>query len=93
MKVLDNETPERPDISYPTAWNYKLIGRDIDKLVNCVKSGMIDRNNKKHTCTQGNASRTGKFHSYNTTCTVANEEERNELFKYFEDHCDVDMVI
>ena len=74
MKILDNATPEKPDISYPTSWNYKLIGRDLDKLVTCVKEGMQELDNKKHTCTQGNISRTGKFHSYNTSCTVASEE-------------------
>jgi len=90
MKILDNQTPKRPNITYPTQWNYKLIGRDLDKLIYCVKDAMQD---KKHTCTQGNTSRTGKFHSYNTSCIVENEEERNKLFKYFEEHCDVDMVI
>jgi putative lipoic acid-binding regulatory protein len=93
MKVMDNNTPERPDINYPTTWNYKLIGRDLDKLICCVQDCMKEAGDKTHTCTQGNASRTGKFHSYNTSCTVENEEERNKLFKYFEDHSDVDMVI
>jgi putative lipoic acid-binding regulatory protein len=93
MKVLDNASSQRPDISYPTTWNYKLIGKDLDKLVCCVKDCMKEAGEKTHTCTQGNSSRTGKFHSYNTSCTVDNEEERNKLFKYFEDHSDVDMVI
>ena len=90
MKILDKDMPERPDISYPTTWKYKLIGRDLDKLVDCVKACMQD---KIHTCTQGNISKTGKFHSYNTSCTVGSEEERNKIFKYFEEHADVDMVI
>ncbi len=88
--ILDSSCTDKPEISYPVAWNYKLIGRDINKLKTCVKEAMAD---KKHTCTQGNASRTGKFHSYNTSCTVENEEERNKIFKYFEEHSDVDMVI
>ena len=88
--VLDETCKTRPDIEYPTTWNYKIIGRDLDKLIACVKEAMGD---KKHTCTQGNISRTGKFHSYNTSCTVDNEEERNKIFKYFENHHDVDMVI
>ena len=91
--ILDNECKTRPDIDYPTTWNYKLIGRDLDKLVACVKVIMKETNDKKHTCTQGNTSRTGKFHSYNTSCIVDNEEERNTIFKYFEEHDAVDMVI
>ena len=88
--ILDDACKTRPDIDYPTSWSYKLIGRDLDALITCVKEVMGE---KKHTCTQGNASKTGKFHSYNTTCTVETEEDRNRIFKAFEDHKDVDMVI
>ena len=88
--LLDEACKTRPDIDYPTSWNYKLIGRDIDKLIQCVKDAMGD---KPHHCTQGNVSRTGKFHAYNTNCTVEDEAERNRIFKYFEDHSAVEMVI
>jgi len=88
--ILDNACKTRPDIDYPTTWNYKIIGRDLDKLIACVKEAMGE---KPHTCTQGNTSRTGKFHAYNTSCTVETEEERNNIFKYFETHADVDMVM
>jgi len=90
MKILNSETKERPEISYPTNWGFKLIGRDKDKLLACIKEAMGE---KEHLCSLGNASRTGKFHSYNASCTVNTEEERNRIFKYFEDHEDVDMVI
>ena len=88
--TLDGKTKERPDIEYPTNWGFKLIGRDKDKLLACIKEAMGE---KEHLCSLGNASRTGKFHSYNASCTVDTEEERNKIFKYFEDHNDVDMVI
>jgi len=91
--ILDSECKTRPDIDYPTTWNYKLIGRDLDKLIACVKVIMKETGDKKHTCTQGNTSRTGKFHSYNTSCIVENEEERNKIFKFFEESDAVEMVI
>jgi len=91
--ILDEACKTRPDIDYPTSWSYKLIGRDLDKLIACVKEIMKEVGDKKHTCSQGNTSKTGKFHAYNTTCTVDNEEERNKIFKYFETHEDVDMVM
>ncbi len=90
MKILDNQTAQKPDITYPTNWGFKLIGRDKEKLLACIKEAMGD---KEHLCSVGNASRTGKFHSYNASCTVESEEERNKIFKFFEDHDDVDMVI
>ena len=88
--VLDNNTPEKPEINYPTNWGFKLIGRDKEKLKACIKEVMGD---KAHLCSSGNASRTGKFHSYNTSCTVESEAERDRIFKSFQDHDDVEMVI
>jgi len=88
--ILDDKTIEKPKIDYPTSWGFKLIGRDKDKLLACIKEGMGE---KAHLCSLGNASKTGKFHSYNASCQVENEEERNKIFKFFEDHKDVNMVI
>lgn len=90
MKILNSETQEKPEINYPTNWGFKLIGRDKEALLSCIKEAMGE---KKHLCSLGNASKTGKFHSYNASCTVDTEEERNRIFKYFEEHADVDMVM
>ena len=93
MKILNDETPEKPEINYPTNWGFKLIGRDKEKLLSCIKEIMKESGDKKHLCSLGNVSKTGKFHSYNASCSVESEEERNKIFKYFEDHDDVNMVI
>ena len=90
MITLDDKTPEKPQIDYPTRWGFKLIGRDKEQLLACIKEVMGE---KEHLCSSGNASKTGKFHSYNTSCTVESEEERNKIFKCFEKHKHVDMVI
>jgi len=91
--ILDETCKTRPDIEYPTNWGFKLIGRDKDKLLACIKEIMKDVGDKEHLCSLGNSSKTGKFHTYNASCVVDTEEERNKIFKYFEDHDDVDMVI
>jgi len=88
--VLDNETDKKPEIEYPIEWGYKLIGRDSDELQACIAEVMGE---KEHTATAGHASKTGKFHSYNTKCIVQSEEERNKIFKAFEDCETVEMVI
>jgi len=87
---LDDKTQGKQQIEYPTNWGFKLIGRDKDALLVCIKEALGE---KEHLCSLGNASKTGKFHSYNASCNVETEEERNRIFKYFEDHKDVDMVI
>jgi putative lipoic acid-binding regulatory protein len=90
MKILDNSMPERPEIEYPTQWGFKIIGRDKEKLLACIKEAMGE---KEHLCSLGNSSKTGKFTTYNASCVVDTEEERNRIFKYFSDHDDIDMVI
>lgn len=90
MKILDNNTPDKPIIEYPTKWGFKLIGKDKEALLACIKEAM---GNKEHVCSLGNVSKTGKFHSYNASCYVNTEEERNHIFKYCHEHDDVDMVI
>ena len=85
-----NEKIEQAELSYPREWGFKLIGKDKDKLKEAIKEVMGE---KKHLSSPGNASRTGKFHSYNASCNVESKEERDRLFKAFQDHDDVDVVI
>jgi putative lipoic acid-binding regulatory protein len=88
--ILDTQTPEKPKIAYPTQWGFKLIGRDKEALLACIKEAMGD---KEHLCSIGNVSRTGKFHTYNASCSVETQEERDRIFKYCQEHDAVHMVI
>jgi len=88
--VLDDKTQEKPEINYPCRWGYKIIGRDKDALVACINEVMGD---KEHTKSSGNVSKGGKFHTYNASCIVDSQEERDKLFKAFSDHEAVKMVI
>ena len=88
MAILNEN--DKPKIEYPTQWGFKLIGRDKDKLKKVIKEIMGD---KEHLCSEGNSSKNGKFHSYNASCQVDSQEERDRIFKAFQDHNDVDMVI
>ena len=88
--ILDDKTQDKPKIEYPTQWGFKLIGRDKEALLRCIKEAM---EGKEHLCSLGNASKTGKFHSYNASCVVESQEERDRIFKYCQEHNDVDMVI
>ncbi len=88
--IFDDKTQDKPKIEYPTQWGFKLIGRDKEALLRCIKEAMED---KEHLCSLGNASKTGKFHSYNASCVVESQEERDRIFKYCQEHQDVDMVI
>ncbi len=88
--ILDDKTPQQPQIDYPTDWGFKLIGKDEKELHACIKEVL---GHKEHACSYGNASSGGKFHSYNASCVVDSKEERDALFKAFQDHKSVKMVI
>lgn len=88
--ILDNNTQDKPQIEYPTRWGFKITGRDKEKLQACIKEVMGE---KEHLCSIGNSSRTGKFTTYDASCIVEDQKERDRLFKCFQDHNDVNMVI
>ena len=90
MEILDDKCQTKPEIHYPCQWGYKIIGRDKEALQACIAEVMGE---KEHLVSAGNVSKTGKFHTYNASCEVADEEERNRLFKAFGDHDAVKMVI
>jgi uncharacterized protein len=88
--ILDANTKEKPQIEYPTHWGFKIIGTSKEELLDCIKEIMGD---KEHLCSCGNVSSGGKFHSYNASCEVATKEERDMIFKAFQDHPSVKIVI
>ena len=88
--ILDENSKRQPEIKYPTNWGFKIIGRDKEKLHAAVKEIMGD---KEHLCSFGNESKNGKFCSFNASCQVHSKEDRDRIFKAFQDHKDIDMVI
>ncbi len=88
--ILDDKTQEKPQVDYPTEWGFKLIGTNKEALTTCVEEVMGE---KEHHCSSGNISKNGKFHSYNTRCIVKDEAERDRIFKSFQDHDAVKMVM
>ena len=87
---LDGNSCEKPQIDYPCEWGYKIIGTDKVKLEAVVFEVMGVRDYK---IKEGNSSSKGKFHSINSRCQVASQEDRDSIFKAFQEHPDVKMVI
>lgn len=88
--ILDGNSCERPEINYPCEWGYKIIGTCKDSLEACVFETMGSRD---YTIGKGKSSSKGKFYALTSTCEVASEEDRNAIFKAFQEHVDVKMVI
>ena len=88
--LLDGNSCDKPQIDYPCEWGYKIIGKDSVKLKAVVFDVMGSRD---YTIKDGNSSSKGKFHSLNSRCQVDSEEDRDAIFKAFQEHPDVKMVI
>jgi len=88
--ILDDKMVDKPKIDYPCQWGFKIIGRDKSKLELCIKEILCSR---EHICKDGNISKNGKFYSMNAYCQVKNQDDRDSIFKSFETHKDVKMVM
>ncbi len=88
--ILDKNTKEKPKITYPTKWGFKIIGKDKEKVEAAIKDIMGD---KEHICNFSNTSKNGKFNSFNAECEVKSQEERDQLYKAFNEHEDINYVI
>ena len=88
--LLDENSNEKPKIDYPCEWGYKIIGTNREELEAVICKVMGCRSYKQK---GGNSSSKGKFHSLSTSCKVESEEDRDAIFKAFQEHKDVKMVI
>ena len=87
---LDANSCEKPNIEYPCEWGYKIIGTDRVKLEAVIFEVMGSRDYKQK---GGNVSSKGKFYSLSTACQVESQADRDAIFKAFQDHKDVKMVL
>ena len=87
--ILDSND-KRPIIEYPTKWDYKVIGEDIDKLLKAIEETV---NGLEYEITPSNISKGGKYFSLNLTVVVLSEVMRNRVFRDLDDHPNVKIVI
>jgi len=80
----------RPEISYPTKWEYKIIGSNIDEMVNAVES--IARG-LEYDLTPSNISKKGKYFSLNLLVLVSSESIRDKIFQELTKHPAIKFVV
>jgi len=80
----------KPEIGYPTKWEYKIIGANVDKMLKAVEEIIIGLD---YEVTPSNISRKGKYFSLNIKIVVPSEVLRDIIFQKFSSHPDIRMVI
>jgi putative lipoic acid-binding regulatory protein len=87
MQSLDGRKPE---IAYPCAWSYNVIGLDEAALRLAVAEVVGDRT---HSVAPGNSSAGGKYVSLALEVRVADEAQRLSVFERLAGHPSIRFVI
>ena len=88
--MISGSENKRPKIDYPTVWEYKLIGKDVDKLLKAVEEVLPGL---EYEVKFSNVSRNEKYYSLNVLVTVTSEALRDIIFQKFSNHIEVKFVI
>ena len=89
--ITEDNIIKKVAIEYPCRWNYKIIGKDKDKLENSILN--ILKEKYEYTFYYGHSSKTEKFHSFNINCKVNSEKDRLDIFNLLQNNIDIKIVI
>lgn len=88
--LINEDLHITPLISYPTRWEYIIIGKDE----NCIKSALQEIFlDKEYAITAHKISAKGNFTSIHIALEVDSKEQRDEFFSILKSHSAVTMVI
>ena len=79
-----------PEIHYPNKLEYKIIGSNINDMVNAVKDIVADL---EYDLEPSNISRKAKYFSLRVLVLVPSEIFRDKIFRGFRDHPAIKFVI
>ncbi len=88
--MMNDSNKRKPVIEYPTKWDYKVIGTDVDKLLKAVEEATPGL---KYEVTPSNISKNEKYYSLKVTVIVPSEVVRDLVFQKLSEHPDIKIVI
>ena len=83
-------TPEKPEITYPCTWVYKVIGEDCTLLKDLIVSTCAPEEVK---ISHSHTSSKGKYHSLNAELVVQDEDSRLGIYEALKKHPAVKIVL
>lgn len=87
--ILDSNS-ERPELNYPCEWTYKVIGKDVDKLIAAIEGASLEL---KYEVSPSNVSKNDNYFSLNFKVTVPSEAARDIIYQKLNNNKDVIMVL
>ena len=76
--MMNDPKKNKHVIEYPTKWEYKIIGNDVDKLLKAVEGAVPGL---EYEITPSNISKNEKYYSLNVTVVVSSEVVRDLVFQ------------
>lgn len=80
----------KPEIEYPTKWNYKIIGSDVDEMLAAVEESI---KGLEYEVSPSNVSTNEKYFSLNISIIVPSEMIRDLIFQNLAKHSAIKIVI
>jgi putative lipoic acid-binding regulatory protein len=80
----------KPDISYPCRWVYRVIGGRAEVLRQAVTDVLGDH---EHVLTPSNTSRNGKYASLRLEVVVADDDQREGIYRALCSHESIRIVL
>jgi hypothetical protein len=84
------ESPDRPEISYPCLWVYKVIGEDCTLLTDIIVSACSPL---PVTVSHSHSRSKGKYHSLNAELMVPDEDFRLKIYESLKNNPAVKIVL
>jgi uncharacterized protein len=88
--ILDSNNGQRPDIEYPCEWSYKVIGKDVDKILEAIEDASGGLN---YDVTPSNISRNGNYYSLNFKIEVPSETVRDIIYQKLGNNSDIKIIL
>ena len=90
MNNPSREIPERPEVTYPCTWVYKVIGEDTALLRKIIVAACAPL---EVSISRSHSSSKGRYHSLNAELTVPDEAYRLKIYETLKNHAAVKIVL
>lgn len=96
--MMSEEKNQKPVVTYPSLWGYKVIGAEEESMRGAVKQCMDtclnpNSGDREFELGMSRSSKGGKYISLSLNLTVQDEAEREAIFKALTNRPEIVMVI
>ena len=88
--LMNEENGKHPQIIYPCEWSYRIIGDNINKMVEAVENAV---SGMEYDLQASNISQKGSYFSISLKVMVDNQVIRDIIYEKINNHENVKMVL